>query len=357
MSDQNLDAYNLSIQNLGGLIHEDVMNKIWDISQIPLPFTDKVGSGSHDNQYFEWTMDKLQDPVTNTQRVDGSGGRPNESKLGRRVGNQSEIRTKTLEVSTRANRVDTIGFAKAMAYQVTQRQKELRRDVEATALSNNASVIGTDTVAGVTAGLSAWLVADTDVDGNAVTGLKNVSRGATGADGGWDDTATDKLVAASTPGTTRAISESGVRDVVQAIYEKGGEPSVMMTTPAVKRKFGEYLFSETAKVATMYSDKSDGATDGRSAQGNVDVFITDYGVLKLVPNRLQGNTATDNATAFILDTSLIEMSYLQGYQTAPLATDGLYERREVSVDWGLCVKNWDGLGSFADIDPSLAATA
>jgi hypothetical protein len=357
MSTTNLDAYDLSIANLGGLIHEDVMNKIWDISNVPLPFTDRVGSESHENQYFEWGMDKLETPVTTGQVIDGSGGRTNQSKIGRRVGNQSEIRTKTLIVSTRADAVDTIGFARSMAYQVSQRQKELRRDVESTALSNNASVIGTSAVAGVTAGLDAWLVGLTDVDGDATTG--NVNRGATGADGGWDDTDTDKLVAASTAGTTRAITEAGVRDVVQAIYEKGGEPSLMMTTPAVKRKFGEYLFSETAKVATMYSDKADsGAGSGaRAAQGNVDVFLTDFGVLELVANRLQLNKDTDNATAFILDTSLVSMSYLYGYRTVPLATDGLYEKREVSVDWGLCVKNWDGLGSYTDVDPALAATA
>jgi len=357
MASQNLDAYNLSVVNLGGLIHEDVMNKIWNISNIPLPFTDRVGTDSHDNQYFEWPMDKLRDPVTNGQRVDGSGDRADESKLGRRVGNQSEIRTKTLEVSTRANAVDTIGFAKALAYQVSERQKELRRDIEATALSNNASVIGTDTVAGVTAGLSAWLVADTDVDGNAVTGLKNVSRGATGADGGWDATATDKLVAASTPGTTRALSEATLRDIVEAIYNKGGEPTMVMARPTVKRKISEYLFTQTAKVATMYSDKADGATDGRSAQGSVDVFITDFAVLELIPNRLQPQTDTDNDTAFVIDPSLLSMSYLYGYRTVPLATNGLYERREISVDWGLCVKNWDGLGSFADIDPTAAMVA
>ena len=52
MATTNLDAYNLKNVNLDGLIHEDVMSQIWDISQIPLPFTERAGSGSHSNQYF-----------------------------------------------------------------------------------------------------------------------------------------------------------------------------------------------------------------------------------------------------------------------------------------------------------------
>ena len=33
----------------GGVVREDVMAKIWDISNIPLPFTDLIGTGSHTN--------------------------------------------------------------------------------------------------------------------------------------------------------------------------------------------------------------------------------------------------------------------------------------------------------------------
>ena len=53
MSSANLDSADLKGVAFGGLIREDVMNKIWDISRIPLPFTDMIGTGSAKNEFKE----------------------------------------------------------------------------------------------------------------------------------------------------------------------------------------------------------------------------------------------------------------------------------------------------------------
>lgn len=358
MSSTNLDAYNLASINLDGVIHEDVMDTIFDISRIPLPFADRAGVGSHSNQYHTWRMDKLVAPAIDGQRIDGqevATGTDNDTKSGRRVGAHSEIRTKRVDVSTRAQEVNTIAYANELAYQLTQRQHELRRDIDATCLSNNASVAGTDAAAGVTAGLAAWLTS-LDVDGNAAAS-SNVFRAAGGADGGWDDTVGDSLVAASTPGTAaEAITETKIRDVVQAIYEKGGEPDTLMTTPAVKRKISEYLFSATAKIATMTNDSPGGSARERKAQGSVDLFITDFGALQLIPNRLQPAYDTGNDIAYVLDFNFLEISYLEGYTTKPLAKTSLSDNRIMEVDWSLVCKNWDALGAVYDVDPTAAMT-
>ena len=357
MSSTNLDAFNLDQANLDGVIHEDVMDQIFDISKIPLPFADRASMGSHSNQYFSWRMDVLNPPVVDGQLIDGQTvtGEANVTKVGRRVGNHSEIVGKRVEVSTRAQEVNTIAYANELAYQLSQRQSELRRDVDATCLSNNGSVIGTDIAAGVTAGLAAWLTT-VAVDGVGVT--TNVHREAGGADGGWDDTDTDSLVAPSVPGTVPvAVTEAGIRDVVQSIYEQGGEPDTLMTTPAVKRLISEYLFSSTAKVATITNQQPGGSARERKAQGSIDLFITDFGALALIPNRLQPAYDTGNDIAFILDFAFLEVSFLQGYRTEPLSKTALSDNRFMSADWGLRVKNWDALGAVYDIDPTAAMTA
>ena len=41
-----LSAEDLAGAAKGGVIAEDVKNKIWDLSKIPLPFTDRIGSGN-----------------------------------------------------------------------------------------------------------------------------------------------------------------------------------------------------------------------------------------------------------------------------------------------------------------------
>jgi len=358
MSNTNLDAYNLGEANLDGVIAESVMNQIFDISRIPLPFTDMAGSGSHSNKYHSWRVDKLVAPVIDNQLIDGQvvTTETNATQVGRRIGNHSQIIGKRVEVSTRAQEVNTIGYANELAYQLTRRQHELRRDSESQCLSNNASVAGTDVAAGVSAGLAAWL---TNVD--IVTGIGdngNVHRESGGADGGWDATVGDSLVAAATPGTTPvAITEKGIRDVVQAIYQQGGEPDTLMTTPAMKRKISEYLFSETAKIATLTNDSPSGSARQRQAQGSIDLFITDFGVLKLVPNRLQPAFDTGNDIAFILDFNYLEVSYLQGYRTDPLAKTSLSDDRFMSVDQTLVCKNWEAIGAICDIDPTADMTA
>jgi hypothetical protein len=39
----SLDSFALRAVATGGVVREDIMDKIWDVSRIPLPFTDRVG--------------------------------------------------------------------------------------------------------------------------------------------------------------------------------------------------------------------------------------------------------------------------------------------------------------------------
>ena len=71
----------------GGLIREDVMNQIWDISKIPLPLTDAIGTESSKQEYKEWTLDALSPPNISNAVVDGADASGNNTVLGARVGN------------------------------------------------------------------------------------------------------------------------------------------------------------------------------------------------------------------------------------------------------------------------------
>lgn len=67
------------------------MDRIFDISRIPLPFTDSVGSLSTGNSYKEWTLDELAAPDTDNAEVDGADATGNDTKIGSRVGNHCQI--------------------------------------------------------------------------------------------------------------------------------------------------------------------------------------------------------------------------------------------------------------------------
>jgi len=75
-----------------------------------------------------------------------------------------------------------------------------------------------------------------------------------------------------------------------------------------------------------------------------------------VPNRLQPQYDTSNDIVYVLDFSFLEISFLEGYTTKPLAKTSLSDNRVMEVDWGLRVKNWQALGAIYDVDTSLAMT-
>jgi len=327
----------------GGLIREDVMNKIWDISKIPLPFTDMIGTGAASkNEYTEWTTDELAAPDLTNAVVDGADADGDDTKTGKRVGNHHQISDKLVIVSHRADASDTIGRAKELAYQVMRRQQELRRDVEAIGLHNQASVADDgNTVAGKVGTLPTWIE----------TSVANCTPG------GFNTTT--KLTELNTPGAATALSEATIRDVIDSIYAEGGDPVVMMSVPGVISEFAEYLFTSSAKIATLMADQGK-SREKAAALSAVNVFITQHGTVRLVSNRLQpiyDNGGTDCADVFILDPEYLELCYLEGYQTDTLGKSGLSNKRYMSVDWSLRVLNEKAQGMISGINPAIAAVA
>jgi len=343
MATFNLDAADLAAVDFKGLINEDVMQQIWDISMIPLPFTDSIGSDSTSNAYTEWTQDRLQAQDLDNAQVDGADTiANNDTNTGKRVGNQHQISTKTIKVSSRARNSNTIGFSDTLAYQVMMRQREARRDVEGIALSNQASVADDgDSIPGRAGGFYAWLET-------------NTSRGVGGADGGF----AAGIVAAPTPGEGRGLTETLVRDIAQAVWVQGGNPSKLHSIPDVIRQLSEYMFTSSARIATL--QRNEQGMSAATAVGTVNVFLTDFGVtLEMVPNRLDNTYLSGDtvpipvANVGIYDPEYVTLGYMQGWRVEELQKSGLADNRQVAADWTLKVLNEEAHGVIADVDPTV----
>jgi hypothetical protein len=342
------DTYDLKQLAAGGLVNEDVMQKIWDISRIPLPFTDRVGTDTATNSYTEWTTDELADPDITNAVVSGADASGNDASGGVRVGNHCQNSVKVLAVTERAQSTDNIGRRDELAYQLMMRQQELRRDVEAIAIGNQASVADdNNATAGKAGGFSAWLTSNDDSGaGGSATGFNT----------------TTKVVATPTNGTVRALSLATLKSVIQSIYNNNGDATILMSTPAVISKLVTYILANptTAAIAQPTANvRGDGKAVSQTAQGYVQVLVTDLGTsLELVPNRLQQlyNTATA-ADVLLIDTARVALAYLKNYVAHPLAKLGLSERKQVSVDWTVKVYVEAAHGVVRDIDPTAAVTA
>lgn len=359
MATENLDAVDLGAVPLKGFIREDLMEKINNISPVTRPFSDSIGSTEASNTFKEWGLEALEPATPNNARVDGSSSDGiNDTVTGERVGNYCQQATKTVRVSDRGRNVNTIGGSDELIRQLMRRQQALRRDEESTYLSRNIAVAGDGTsAAGKCAGVGGWI-------GTGQSAI-NTDRGVGGADpilsgdpGGYPTTG-------AAAGTARALSETTIKEMLQAAFKNGGAPTMAISTLPVIEIFSNYLFTSSARVATLQSDVQQSnrtnASSGNGnsgggvvAQGSVNVFVSTYGVLELVPSLFQPTTAADTADLYLLDPLLWERAYLQGYETRELARTGLADNREISVDFTLCSLNESGSAVVADVSETLA---
>ena len=236
------DSQDLKAVAAGGLVAEDVMAKIYDISAIPLPFTDAIMEDSHDNAYCEWTQDELNAVNAANAVVSGADAGSRVDGNGKRVGNHSQTSVKYVMVTERTQNSNTFGHD--LAFGLMKRQQELKRDIEAMALLNNASVEDdNNTTAGEAGGFDNWVET-------------NIDQAEAGASGGGFNTST-KIVDAHTDATTAvAGTEARLSALIELAYGNNAQPTILMSTPAVIKRLAVRLFAST-RVATRRSTKKD----------------------------------------------------------------------------------------------------
>jgi hypothetical protein len=344
-----LDAADLKAVDAGGLVREDVMQEIFDISEIPTPFLDLARSDTAKNSYTEWTEDELEAPDTDNAVVSGSDSTGVTTASGARVGNHTQISTKHVAVTERAQNVDVIGQSDQLAYKTMRKMQELRRDVEAICLTPQASVADDNNATpGRSGGLAAWLVT-------------NAYFGSGGSAGGFNTTT--KVVDAPTEGDGRALTWALVATAIQDVYTLGGNTTVFMSVPALTKGLARYLFTTPYAAAPTANVSGSGGGVDQTSQGYIDIFRTDFGfTMSIQPNRLQqtydsGDTEpAPVADAFLLDPQYVGVGYLHSFKVDPLAKLGLSIRRMLSVDWTLKVYLERAHAVIRDILPDSAVT-
>lgn len=321
----------------GDQVREDFSDIITMISPEETPFQSSIGKGTIDNTFHSWSLEELADVDTSNAWIDGDAFDPAALTAPAKLTNYAQISRKDFRVTRRAQKVNQAGTKSELARQIAKKGKELKRDVEGIITSEQVVVVGNDSTAPTTAGLGAWLAT-------------NTSRGGSGTDATLSGTTHGYPSVAVGNGTDRALSEATLLSIIKDCYTEGGNPTMIMVSPTVKQKMSSYLFSSSARIATPYTDA--GSSKGASVVGSVDIYVSDFGKLKIVPNRFQ--PATD---VFVLDTEYWELCYLEGYSTQDMAKQGDATDKIILVDYSLKSTAEAASGLIADIDGSLAMTA
>lgn len=342
-----IDNADLKALVAGGLVNEDVLQKIFMLTEVQTPFQDAIGTDSCKQDYTEWVQDDLGAPSITKFRISGSDAAVYETASGTRVGNRTQINARTIAVSEAARASSTIGRGDELTFQSMRALQRVRQDVEAHVTYNNASVADDGSaVAGRSGGFSAWLAS-------------NATFGATGANGGFN-TGT-KLVVAPTFGTQRVLAWSRVTALVVAIYKKFGNPTLMMSTPDMVAGINTFLNSAAAaglRANPVANINGDGGKANQTAQAYFQVVVTAFGTtLTITPNRMQQTYNAGSVDLLLIDTDRAAMGYLDGYRIKELGKNGLSDRRDCTVTWTHKVYNEAAHGVDRDLNPTGVVTA
>jgi len=248
---------------------EDLANFITMITREETPFMSSIGKTKATAIYHEWQTDELAAPGNSrlTEGADfGTDISPITGPHRTRLGNYTQINGKAIAVSGTRRAVDQAGVADEYAYQLKKRGTELRRDVEFDLVQsyNVASGSGTRTMGGVQSFINddATCAYVGDFEAPATAGAGSATVTANGAN------------------ARSALSLSDIDSVMQKIYEEGGKASRIMVSPKLRRDFSDLMVTDSGVRRNI-------DTDGKLRQ-SVDVYMSDFGDLMVVPNYIMG---------------------------------------------------------------------
>lgn len=138
---------------------------------------------------------------------------------------------------------------------------------------------------------------------------------------------------AAVAGTPRALSEPLVKSAMQTAYTAGGSPGTLLVRPSDK-----VIVSGFAGNATRFEQ-----ADSNKLHAAFDVYVTDFGSLKVVTERF------GDAAAYLIDYDHVSFKTLRNVEAKPLAKTGDAEKMLITWEYGLQMDNLDAHAVIRDL--------
>jgi len=319
---------------------EELADKIYQITPEETPFISLIGRKPAVSVHPEWQTDTLGSIDTNNNQPEGNDWTFDAVAPTARVGNYTQISDKKIIISRTQDKTSKAGRKSELAREVAKKGVELRIDMEAIALSNQASTAGTGN--GATnrklGGFRAWLAT-------------NDSIGAGGASGGFN--ISTSVVDAATNGTQRAFTKAILDAVILSTYNAGGMPKTLMLSPYVKTVFSTFM-SDANVALQRFAAGGKGQTTIVAA---ADMYLSDFGTISVVPNRQMARAGAGVArNAFLVDPRMVSLGVFDDIQINKPAKTGDAEKRVLVTEYSLLVNNEAAHGVAADLFGLTAST-
>jgi hypothetical protein len=309
---------------------EELDNFVSMITPTDTPIYTMAGKEKAESKHPEWEYEDLDAPGDNAQ-PEGNEYDFDAVTAPTRVGNYTQIFTKTFLFSGTQQAVDNAGPAEKRAHELMKKGKALRKDIEFSIVSNVAS---TNTDPRRSGGLPTWLTT-------------NVSRDAGGANGGF----AGGVTTVETTGTLRAWTKAQTDTVLQSIYNQGGDVTTVVVSPYNKGVFATFM--SDSNVASFRYAAGKGTN---TIIGTADIYEGPLGTVKVVPNRVMAGSAAIARRVFAMDPSMVKWKSLRPIQEDQVAKTGDAEKGVLIAEGTLKVVNEKGLGVIADVYGLTAST-
>ena len=299
-------------------IREDLVNIIYNVSPEDTPILSAIPRAQAKSTKHEWQLDSLATPATNAV-IEGDEATVDAMSATTRAFNYCQISDKVIAVSGTQAAVDAAGRADEMAYQIAKKSKELKKDMEFDLIEPNVQAVGSATAARELGSIPTWLKTNGDAgtSGTLSTGSGTDLPGS---------------------GTDRDLTEAILKTVIKEVYNSGGDMDMLVCPPAVKQDISGFNANTTRF----------GPAEKKTEFAAVDVYSSDFGDLKIVPNRVMATT--DAKDVFLIQRDMLAAAYLRDFMIQDLSKTGDSDKKQLLVEYTLEVRNEAAHGIILDIN-------
>ena len=300
----------------------DLIDVIYDISPTETPIMSTLARTKATAVFHEWQTDSLAAATAANAAVEGADGVSATISPTTRLGNYTQIVQKVVQTSGTLEAVNKAGRRSERAYQLARASSELKRDMETIITANQGRDAGSSSSARKLGAILSWL-------------KTNTSKGTSGTD------PTTIGVSTRSDGATRTFTEQLLKDEVAAVFDSGGNPTMLVVGSGLKQKVSSFA----GIAAQRYMAPGDQPT---TIIGAADVYMSNFGTLSVVPDRFMRTR-----DALLLDPEYAALSYLRPFQTNDLAKTGDSEKTQLLAEFTLEMRNEAAHAIVADLNPAL----
>lgn len=308
-------------------IKEEVSNIITNLTPDETPFYSTVKKQKIKNRLYEWQTDTLDAPSSNAQ-LEGDDVTPATTSATTLLNNRTQISYKSLAVTDTSRAVATYGRGDEYDYQVMKRGRELKTDVEIGLLKNTAKATGGTATTRVCAGLPTFIT--------------NLGRGTAPTGDGSD------AIGVATALPVTALTYAMCATTMTQAFEDGGNPTMMMLPPTLKRSFSSLAYSSTPSTADVRYNIN--KNQPAIAVGTVEKWLSDFGTVDVVVNRQMARVTSStgiggtsntldmlNRAVLFVDPQNVSAGILQDTEVVELSKLGLSDRAFIRCEYTLIV--------------------